>query len=165
MTGGEGVLLWWGDAIGLGAAAMIGSLVCLRQGLHPMLCAVFALLNATFGGLTRDVLCGFPIGTQARGRILHSEDELYACCPFIGASTFLMCRILLRVACQGSLVAGMLVTVTLRWLARSHYFGLPSWEKPSFTARGLGAASRKLKRLWKEPVGMEENRQGMEVDI
>lgn len=64
--GGEGALLWWGDALGVGAFAVIGAMNGVRLGVHPLLSVTCGMVTATFGGLTRDVICNLPQGEQGR---------------------------------------------------------------------------------------------------
>ena len=62
--GGEGPMLWWGDALGVGAFAVIGAMNGARMGVHPLISVSCGMVTATFGGLTRDVICGLPKETQ-----------------------------------------------------------------------------------------------------
>lgn len=112
----EGSLLWLGDTIGISAFAVIGAMNGARLNCHPGICMVCGMMTATFGGLTRDVLCGLPQPlitngtnnvddlsaaklnpefelTTARGRILHSSYpgcELYATAALAGAGVYIV---------------------------------------------------------------------------
>jgi hypothetical protein len=46
------------------------------------------MVTATFGGLTRDVVCQLPKQTQGVGRILHSEAPLYATTALAGGAAY-----------------------------------------------------------------------------
>mmetsp|Transcript_29966 Transcript_29966/g.84540 ORF Transcript_29966/g.84540 Transcript_29966/m.84540 type:complete len:237 (+) Transcript_29966:414-1124(+) len=72
----------WGDAIGVGAFAAIGSHCGLRRRLPVLTCVLFGLMTATFGGMTRDVLCHRPV------RILNTNKELYATVALSSATAY-----------------------------------------------------------------------------
>jgi len=50
----------------------------VRLALPGVVSVICGMMTATFGGLTRDTLCGLPSDTHGNGRILHSEREIYA---------------------------------------------------------------------------------------
>ena len=49
-------------------------------------CNMWDMATSTFGGLTRDVLCGRPI------RIVHSNAEVYAPPALVGATIYLAAK-------------------------------------------------------------------------
>lgn len=61
----------WGDAIALGAFAVIGTQNGIRARLPLGIVLLCGMMTATFGGLTRDVLCQRP------PRILHAHAGTY----------------------------------------------------------------------------------------
>jgi uncharacterized membrane protein YeiH len=72
------------DAIGLSSFAIIGAQNGVRAGMPMIVSAICGMATSTFGGLTRDVLCGRPI------RIVHSNAEVYAEPALAGATTYLI---------------------------------------------------------------------------
>lgn len=72
------------DAIGLSSFAIIGAQNGVRAGMPMIVSAICGMATSTFGGLTRDVLCGRPI------RIVHSNAEIYAEPALAGATTYLV---------------------------------------------------------------------------
>jgi uncharacterized membrane protein YeiH len=72
------------DAIGLSSFAIIGAQNGVRAGMPMIVSAICGMATSTFGGLTRDVLCGRPI------RIVHSNAEIYAEPALAGATTYLL---------------------------------------------------------------------------
>jgi len=71
------------DAIGLSSFAIIGAQNGIRAGMPMLVSAICGMATSTFGGLTRDVLCGRPV------RIVHSNAEVYAAPALAGATTYL----------------------------------------------------------------------------
>lgn len=67
-------LFVWLDSLGLIAFSIIGCRVGMDMGLHPLICAVSALVTGVFGGLLRDLLC------RRQPMVLHKE--LYASVAF-----------------------------------------------------------------------------------
>ncbi|KAF0774967.1 hypothetical protein AaE_001333, partial [Aphanomyces astaci] len=82
-TGDAGVLLEWGDAVGIGVCAVIGAMNGIRSDCPMFISALCGMITATFGGLTRDVVLNQPV------RILYSHAEVYAIIAFTGAATYL----------------------------------------------------------------------------
>ena len=130
----DGALLQWGDAIGLGAFAVIGCMNGIRGGLSPLLCVVCGVSTATFGGLTRDVL----IARQGGVRILHSHAELYASCAGAASAAYLLARAL-ALPLGARIFAGVAVGVGARALSWEHGLRLPTWAS-------LGRGDMVLKR-------------------
>lgn len=71
------------DAIGLSCFAIIGAQNGVRACMPMAVSAICGMATSTFGGLTRDVLCGRPI------RIVHANAEVYAAPALAGAATYL----------------------------------------------------------------------------
>ena len=74
------------DAIGLSAFAIIGAQNGIRAGMPMVVSAICGMATSTFGGLTRDVVCGRPV------RIVHSNAEVYAAPALSGAVTYLFAK-------------------------------------------------------------------------
>lgn len=71
------------DAVGLSTFAIVGAQNGLRACVPLPVSALCGMATATFGGLTRDLLCGRPV------RILHSTAEVYALPALAGAVVYL----------------------------------------------------------------------------
>eukprot|EP01065_Artemidia_motanka_P012635 TRINITY_DN16963_c0_g1_i1.p1 TRINITY_DN16963_c0_g1~~TRINITY_DN16963_c0_g1_i1.p1 ORF type:complete len:252 (+),score=43.50 TRINITY_DN16963_c0_g1_i1:63-818(+) len=124
--GGDGPLLWCGDTLGIGAFAVIGAMNGMRMGVHPSISAACGMFTATFGGLTRDVLCSQPTGATGRGRILHSRAEIYATTALAGASVYVVAR-KFPVSPAVCIAAGAATAVLLRAEACRSGLVLPTW--------------------------------------
>ena len=74
------------DAIGLSTFAIIGAQNGVRAGMPMLVSAICGMATSTFGGLTRDVLCGRPI------RIVRSNAEVYVAPALLGATTYLAAK-------------------------------------------------------------------------
>ncbi|KAF0693148.1 hypothetical protein As57867_015789, partial [Aphanomyces stellatus] len=131
--GGEGTLMDWGDAIGVGAFAVIGAMNGIRAQCPIFVSAMCGMMTATFGGLTRDTLLHRPVRILHRPvrilhrpvRILHPYADTYAPIAFTGAAAYLAMRAVaparqgLRIASCVGLAAG------LRQQAWTHGWRLP----------------------------------------
>ena len=112
------------DAIGLSSFAIIGAQNGVRAGMPMIVSAICGMATSTFGGLTRDVLCGRPI------RIVHSNAEVYAEPALAGATTYLIAdkmggrpawRIGLAMAvCMGSRFVAVKNDVKVRYVVYIH---------------------------------------------
>ena len=129
-NGGEGYALWLGDALGVSTFAIVGAMNACRMCVHPGLAVVAGTVTATFGGLARDVVCGLP-SFKSRGRILHSNSNIYATTAAIGASTYMITR-KLAFAMPARLFFGLTSTMCARILAEKYDIGLPTWDKMNF---------------------------------
>ena len=123
----DGLVMWASDTIGIGAFCVIGAQNAIRTGagMHPLVCVLCGMFTATFGGVTRDVLCARP------PRILHSTAELYASTALLGATAYMATRAMgaspaIRVA------SGVGTAITARYGAANWNIGLPNapWHKP-----------------------------------
>ncbi len=131
----EGPLLFWLDALGLGAFAVIGVMNGVKTRCHPSLCLVTAVCTACGGGVVRDVLCGLPAERRTRGRIFHAMKGWYAFCSLAGALVYLVLLLTLYEGRGGSSwgmplrsLAGVATTMAMRVLADGRKLGLPSWS-------------------------------------
>lgn len=92
------------DAIGLSSFAIIGAQNGVRAGMPMIVSAICGMATSTFGGLTRDVLCGRPI------RIVHSNAEIYAEPALAGATTYLLAE---RMGARPGLRIGLAMTMCI----------------------------------------------------
>eukprot|EP00986_Skeletonema_menzelii_P005185 scaffold1837_cov124-Skeletonema_menzelii.AAC.3 len=92
------------DAIGLSSFAIIGAQNGVRAGMPMIVSAICGMATSTFGGLTRDVLCGRPI------RIVHSNAEIYAEPALAGATTYLVAE---RMGAKPGLRIGLAMAVCI----------------------------------------------------
>ncbi|KAF0718968.1 hypothetical protein As57867_001354, partial [Aphanomyces stellatus] len=123
--GGEGTLMDWGDAVGVGAFAVIGAMNGIRAQCPLLVSALCGMMTATFGGLTRDTLLHRP------GRILHPYADTYAPIAFSGAATYLAMRATAP-SHQGLRIAACVgLAVGLRQQAWTHGWRLPHWDGPT----------------------------------
>ena len=108
------------DAVGLSAFAIVGAQNGIRAGVPGTVSAICGMATSTFGGLTRDVLCGRPV------RILHSTVEVYATPALAGAVVYLSAR---RMGGSPALrvCASIATCMTSRYVAVSKDIKLPSW--------------------------------------
>ena len=116
----------WGDALGVGAFAVIGTMNGIRKGLVPLLCLVCGMFTATGGGVIRDVL------SQRKPRILHSYAELYASTALLGSATYLTTRAL-AMPLPVRIVSGVGTAVFARWAAWTYDLKLPTWKSVNET--------------------------------
>ncbi|KAI8612365.1 UPF0126 domain-containing protein [Chytriomyces sp. MP71] len=122
--GGEGTVLQWGDAIGVGAFAVIGAMNGIRANAPFLVSALCGMMTATFGGATRDTLLNRPV------RILHPYADVYAPIALAGAAGYLGLRALtpaLQALRIGVCVIGV---VGLRWMAWTQGWRLSYWDLP-----------------------------------
>jgi len=120
-------LLAFADALGMGAFAVLGSDVAIKEGCSTLPCVCFGLMSATFGGLMRDVLTRRPV------RILHAridgvEKTLYGTAALVGSIVF----VFLRLYCPNvnddvAAAAGFLATCGVRITAYRKRVVLPSY--------------------------------------
>jgi len=121
------------DAIGLAAFAIVGAQNGVRAGVPMAVSAICGMSTSTFGGLTRDVLCGRPV------RIVHSNAEQYATTALAGAVTYLVAKTMNAVPWVriGSAFA---VCMGSRYVAVKHDVKLHTWDTEN---DGRGVAVRK----------------------
>jgi uncharacterized membrane protein YeiH len=121
------------DAVGLASFAIIGAQNGVRAGMPMIVSAICGVATATFGGMTRDVLCGRPV------RIVHSNVELYAPPALAGAMVYLWTR---RAGAVPAVTIGlaMVTCMTSRFLSIRNDIKLHTWDIKN---DGLGVAIRK----------------------
>lgn len=117
--------VFWTDTLGLGVFAALGAkTAAVLPGVHFGTCLMSGMFTATFGGLTRDVLCRRP------PRILYSTQEIYAIPALCGAA---VCTTILR--CRGTswemeaVLVGAWVTIEMRVFAVNLGLRLPSFPR------------------------------------
>lgn len=109
------------DGVSLGAFAVIGTQNGVRAKLPLGITLVCGMMTATFGGLTRDILCQRP------ARILHAHADIYASTALAGSGAYMLCRaaglpLAIRIG------AGVGATAGLRVHAWTQGTRLPTWE-------------------------------------
>lgn len=109
--------LIWMDAIGLALFSVVGTKIGLDFGVSPLIAVCMGVMTATFGGITRDVLCG--------STLMLSSTELYVTTSLAGSLVYLFLSGLALP--EGyALVGGFLVGFTLRALAILFHLKLPN---------------------------------------
>jgi len=121
------------DAIGLSAFCIIGAQNGVRAGMPMAVSAICGMATSTFGGLSRDVVCGRPV------RIVHSNAEVYAQPALAGAITYLVAK---RHFGTPAITIGSAFAVCMgsRYLAVKHDVRLHTWDTQQ---DGLGVAVRR----------------------
>ena len=121
------------DSIGLGAFAIIGAQNGVRAGMPMIVSGICGVATATFGGMTRDVLCARPV------RIIHSNAEIYAQPAMAGATMYLLAR---RAGAVPAVSIGLAMATCMgsRYVALIHEIKLHTWDTEN---DGLGVAVRK----------------------
>ncbi|KDO25444.1 hypothetical protein SPRG_09386 [Saprolegnia parasitica CBS 223.65] len=123
--GGEGTAMEWGDAVGVGAFAVIGAMNGIRASSPMLVSALCGMMTSTFGGLTRDTLLGRPV------RILHSYSDVYATVAFSSACLYLALRKAAPRYQGCRIFAAICLAVFLREQAWTHGWRLPFWAANS----------------------------------
>eukprot|EP00045_Choanoeca_perplexa_P012273 m.133305 g.133305 ORF g.133305 m.133305 type:complete len:268 (+) comp15947_c0_seq8:66-869(+) len=109
----------WSDTLGVAVFAIVGARHGLSKGLPMLVCTLCGLMTATFGGMTRDVLCKAP------PRILHAHAELYASVALATAMSYtLLTRLAMHPA--GTFGLAMMLGLSLRAWALVNDVRLPS---------------------------------------
>ncbi|MFT5722143.1 MAG: putative membrane protein YeiH [Motiliproteus sp.] len=109
--------LLWMDAIGLALFSVVGTRIGLDAGASPLIAVCMGVVTATFGGVTRDVLCG--------SSLVLSGAELYVTASLAGAISYLGLSSLALPASY-DLIGAFLVAFTLRALAIQFHLKLPN---------------------------------------
>lgn len=120
--GGEGDLMNWGDAIGVGAFAVIGAMNGIRANSPFIVSGICGMMTSTFGGATRDTLLNRPV------RILHPYSDTYAPIAFVTACNYLMMRQLAPSKQGLRICTSVGLAVMLRYLAWTNGWRLPHWD-------------------------------------
>ena len=121
------------DAIGLSAFAIVGAQNGIRAGMPMIVSAICGMATSTFGGLTRDVVCGRPV------RIVHSNAEVYAQPALAGAVTYLVAK-QSRASPAVRIGSAFAVCMGSRFVAVKHDVRLHTWDTQQ---DGLGVAVRR----------------------
>ncbi|KDO25445.1 hypothetical protein SPRG_09387 [Saprolegnia parasitica CBS 223.65] len=125
IDGGEGTAMQWGDAIGVGAFAVIGVMNGIRADAPFLVCALCGMMTSTFGGMVRDGLLQHPV------RIMHSYADAYASIALASACVYLWLR-KMAPARQGLRIAiAVALAILLREQAWTHGWRLPMWATNS----------------------------------
>ena len=122
------------DAIGHSTFAIIGAQNGIRAGMPMVISAICGMATSTFGGLTRDVVCGHV-------RIVHSNAEIYAQPALAGAITYLVTKKFLPKATPAVRIgSAFAVCMGSRFVAITHDVRLHTWDTQN---DGLGVAVRR----------------------
>ena len=108
--------------------AIVGAMNACRMCVHPGLAVVAGTVTATFGGCPR--CCLWSAQFQVKGRILHSNSNIYATTAAIGASTYMITR-KLAFAMPARLFFGLTSTMCTRILQKN-MISMPTWNKMNF---------------------------------
>ncbi|OQS00691.1 hypothetical protein THRCLA_05894 [Thraustotheca clavata] len=123
--GGEGTAMQWGDAIGVGAFAVIGAMNGIRSNCPYIVCALCGMMTATFGGMVRDGLLQHPV------RIMHSYADAYASIAFVCASLYMGMRKASPQRQGLRIFVCVLLAIILRNQAWTYGWRLPYWATNS----------------------------------
>ncbi|ETV95919.1 hypothetical protein H310_10584 [Aphanomyces invadans] len=122
VNGEAGLLMDWGDALGIGVASVIGAMNGIRSNSPMCISALCGMVTATFGGLTRDVLLNRSV------RILYSHAEIYAIIALVGAAAYLSLQRLAPTRQALRITVCILLVVMLRQQAWTHGWRMPTWN-------------------------------------
>jgi len=111
--------LIWMDAVGLSLFCVTGAQIAVGIGAAPLICVCMGIITATFGGILRDVLCGYDL--------VLSNRELYVTTAVTGASTYLLLH-WLGISEDISVLCGMAAAFALRSAAIIWGLSLPSYS-------------------------------------
>lgn len=108
------------DVLGTGVFCVLGCMSASREKNEAIICVLCGVLTATFGGLTRDVLCRQEVG------LLHSKAEILGRSAVAGGSAYLAIA-----ACGGDVAlrvwGGVAVSVCVRAWEWTRFIDLPPW--------------------------------------
>jgi len=121
LTSLAGALLWM-DAIGIALFAAVGTEVALLAEASPLIAICMGVVTATFGGITRDVLCG--------SNLTLMNEELYITTT-LGGSIAYYALSTLGYSNSYDLLGGFIVAFTLRALAIRFNIKLPNRYRAS----------------------------------
>ena len=99
----------FGDALGLGAYAVVGAQMTLQAGLSMTAAILIGVLNAVGGSLLRDVLA-------REEPFVFKPGEAYALVAFIGSACFVVLAAGLQINAKTAALASIAVTFSLRLL-------------------------------------------------
>lgn len=110
--------LIWMDALGLSLFCVTGAQIAVQQGAAPLICVCLGVITASFGGILRDVLCGYDL--------VLGQREFYITTAILGASMYLGLH-WLGVSEDISLLGGFIAAFSLRCAAIIWGLQLPSY--------------------------------------
>lgn len=112
--------LIWMDALGLSLFCVTGTQIAATAGAPPLISICMGVVTASFGGIIRDVLCGYDL--------ILGNREFYVTVAVVGGSTY---GILHWVGAVESLamIAGILAAFSLRSAAIIWGWSLPSYQE------------------------------------
>lgn len=111
--------LIWMDALGLALFCVTGTQIAASIGAPPLICVCMGVVTASFGGIIRDVLCGYDL--------VLGNRELYVTTAVAGGSIYWILHwvgMLESIAMLG----GFLAAFCLRSAAIIWGFSLPSYR-------------------------------------
>ena len=114
--------LIWMDALGLSLFCVTGAQIAVQIGAAPLICVCMGVITATFGGILRDVVCGYDLVLGSR--------ELYVTTAVAGASVYLGLH-WLGLSENIAVVSGMIAALSLRSAAIIWGLKLPSYGQKS----------------------------------
>ena len=120
----------WIDAVGVAVFCVTGAALTLDMGLHPVICVMMGVITATFGGLTRDILCNVVP--------LMLRQEIYATAALLGSTLYVGMQ-LLEMDPALSALTGMTAALVLRGFAIHYKFNVKqdsNEEPPQMFERG-----------------------------
>lgn len=106
------------DAIGLGLYTIVGTEIGIISGLHPIICVSLGTMSASFGGVTRDILCN-------RTPMIFKE-EIYATASIVGGIVFLILSHY-KVDESLSYILTSLIVIAIRLIAVRFKLKLPTF--------------------------------------
>lgn len=115
----------WLDALGLGAYAVVGVQKSLNAGLSIAAAVLVGVINASGGGLLRDVLVRDE-------PLLFKPGQFYVLAGFAGCLLFALLAVHLRLEATPAAFIAILVTFVLRVLAiQFNWVSPPLWRGPA----------------------------------
>jgi len=112
--------LIWMDALGLSLFCVTGTQIAATAGVPPLIAVCMGVVTASFGGIIRDVLCGYDL--------VLGNRELYVTVAVVGGSIYgglHWAGVIESIA----MLAGFLAAFTLRTAAIVWGWSLPSYQK------------------------------------
>jgi len=98
------------DALGMSAYGVVGVQACLMAGLEPIPAAIVGMINATGGGLLRDILTG-------QEPLLFKPGQYYVLPSLIGCSVLVLLLVPLHVPRMTAGIVALSLAFVLRMVA------------------------------------------------
>jgi len=111
--------LIWMDALGLALFCVTGTQIAASVGAPPLICVCMGVVTASFGGIIRDVLCGYDL--------VLGNRELYVTTAVVGGSIYWIFHWAGMIE-SVAMVAGFLAAFGLRSAAIIWGLSLPSYK-------------------------------------